>query len=956
MKNWRSDEEEIGAKSADHGSGLVRKRNVQINLLLLILSVVMISLWVETTYTEVSSEVEQRTVRSLNQSIVPMNMFFRSVLQRSDTIADRLREEAQRVTAPGAVLPMLPQVNPSRTDYHVLLQDNGEPVPGWRKIVMPPEEVVQDMIHQVRHGRSLALSLPYDDFGSRFASVLREIHLDDRPGYFLVQTFSVERLREIWNAMQLPYEHSVSLQLDTGQLWLEKNFNRELPGTRVPYDLTDIIRNNEFAEHTDYDGMERLITARPLQHMNLRLVIGVPAQEKQMIWENRYLVSVFFAIGACAIVMTVMGLGASSVNREITKREEAVIAMQDSQRRLQDIADAASDWFWELDSDFRFVYLSSRLVEVSGLEPDDYIGQTLTSFKEGYISDDLDRTLKSRLPFRDVVFEVRNRQGSIRVLRLSGQPVFTQHGIFSGYRGVGTDVTAEREAAKVLEAAQSRLFRAFESFTGGISLYNADDVLVSFNRRFAELFFPTMGYRLRPGMTFEEVLNLYILEAQDPRASRYNRLFKTYMLRHRGRMNQEIRMPDNVWLSITDHKTPEGDLFTVYTDITDYKRREKALLDLSQENQRLAAAVSATDSGVFIADMGQPGSPVVYQNPAFTRLTGYRPGEVQGFHNRFLLSDETINGVAEQRFQQVLGGSDHVTVDMLTARKDGSSFWTHLNLSRVGRHRGQGRYLVGILYDITENKNVERELTELKESAEIASRSKSEFLAMMSHELRTPLNAILGFSEIISEQMFGEVGDDRYVSYSRDIHSSGKHLLDLINDILDLSKAEAGKIDLFIEELDVVSILERCCSMLRGRANENSLTLTLESSVDQPGLVADERRLKQVLINLISNAVKFTPEGGSITVSARQTERGFELAVADTGIGIAEDDMEKAMIPFGQVDSSLARRHEGTGLGLPLSKRLVELHGAEFELESKLGKGTTARIVFPISALVNRAA
>ena len=144
--------------------------------------------------------------------------------------------------------------------------------------------------------------------------------------------------------------------------------------------------------------------------------------------------------------------------------------------------------------------------------------------------------------------------------------------------------------------------------------------------------------------------------------------------------------------------------------------------------------------------------------------------------------------------------------------------------------------------------------------------------------------------------------------------------------------------------------------MLRGRANENSLTLTLESSADQPGLVADERRLKQVLINLISNAVKFTPEGGSITVSARQTERGFELAVADTGIGIAEDDMEKAMIPFGQVDSSLARRHEGTGLGLPLSKRLVELHGAEFELESELGKGTTARIVFPISALVNRAA
>jgi two-component system, cell cycle sensor histidine kinase PleC len=238
--------------------------------------------------------------------------------------------------------------------------------------------------------------------------------------------------------------------------------------------------------------------------------------------------------------------------------------------------------------------------------------------------------------------------------------------------------------------------------------------------------------------------------------------------------------------------------------------------------------------------------------------------------------------------------------------------------------------------------------------AEKANRAKSEFLANMSHELRTPLNAIIGFSDILGKELFGPLGDDRYTDYVDDIHKSGKHLLAIINDILNLAKAESGKLSLEDREADLSACLYDCVKMCRVRAEARGIGLVLQAPDEPVMAMVDERLISQVMINLLSNAIKFTPEGGHVSVSLRAGSRdGIVIEVSDTGIGIAAEHIDRVMRPFEQVENSFARTHDGTGLGLPLSLKLTQLHGGQLTLESELGRGTTARVYLPASRLLN---
>jgi signal transduction histidine kinase len=241
-----------------------------------------------------------------------------------------------------------------------------------------------------------------------------------------------------------------------------------------------------------------------------------------------------------------------------------------------------------------------------------------------------------------------------------------------------------------------------------------------------------------------------------------------------------------------------------------------------------------------------------------------------------------------------------------------------------------------------------QELRLAKEEAEAANQAKSGFLATMSHELRTPLNAIIGFSEMMLREVLGSLGNEQYRSYVGDIYASGTHLLQIINDILDLSKAEAGKIDLSEDVFDLRDIMRSVGQLTAGRVHAAELTQSVDLPEDLPPLSGDERKTKQVLLNLITNSVKFTPAGGSIKVSARwAVGKGLAVTVADTGIGIPESDLERVLKPFEQVDSSLSRQHQGTGLGLPLVKAIMELHGGRLEMKSELGVGTEVTVIFP---------
>ena len=274
---------------------------------------------------------------------------------------------------------------------------------------------------------------------------------------------------------------------------------------------------------------------------------------------------------------------------------------------------------------------------------------------------------------------------------------------------------------------------------------------------------------------------------------------------------------------------------------------------------------------------------------------------------------------------------------------------------RVAPTKAGGALIMEI--DVTALKRRERELEIAKEEAERANRTRTQFMAQMSHELRTPLNSIIGFAEVIHDELYGELPSPKYKDFASDIRESGRHLLSIINDILDLSKGEAGQRTLNPEPVSVPEAVEASLKLVRQRAESIGVTLVNRIPGDLPALLSEDKLVRQMLINLVSNAVKFTEGGGTVTISAEiARDGGMNIVVEDTGIGIEHADIEKALMPFTQIDSDLSRQYEGTGLGLPLVDSLMKLHDGIFLLESTVGVGTKASLCFPAKAVIADAA
>jgi signal transduction histidine kinase len=256
--------------------------------------------------------------------------------------------------------------------------------------------------------------------------------------------------------------------------------------------------------------------------------------------------------------------------------------------------------------------------------------------------------------------------------------------------------------------------------------------------------------------------------------------------------------------------------------------------------------------------------------------------------------------------------------------------------------------IVSLYSDITQRKTAERRMAQARNQAELANRAKSEFLANMSHELRTPLNAIVGFADVVSNEVLGPMADKKYLEYIKDIHSSGLHLLSLINDVLDMAKIESGKIDLESERLSVSRVIKDTLLMVREQAQRRNIELVVSVSAADIFFIGDERALKQALLNIVSNAVKFSKDSGRVDVRAKYDGRnGLVLEVEDHGIGMSKEAIERALQPFEQADSSTTRTYGGTGLGLPIANGLAEAHGGTLTVESCEGEGTRVRILLP---------
>ncbi|MEM7046492.1 MAG: PAS domain-containing sensor histidine kinase [Pseudomonadota bacterium] len=292
-----------------------------------------------------------------------------------------------------------------------------------------------------------------------------------------------------------------------------------------------------------------------------------------------------------------------------------------------------------------------------------------------------------------------------------------------------------------------------------------------------------------------------------------------------------------------------------------------------------------------------------------------------------------------------LGESFDITARLI--HKDGKPRWArYVCLGSFDSKKGLYTW-EGLAMDVTRILQAREELIKDKEDAINAHRTKSDFLARMSHELRTPLNAIIGFSDLMMNEAFGPMGVDRYKEYAVDINNSGTHLLALINDILDMSKVESGKYVLNESSVDVRAALSAVVRQVLPLADKNNLPLKLEVAANIPRLKADDRLVRQIVLNMLSNAVKFTPKG-HVTVHARvDSANCIRISVKDTGIGMSEEQIQKALVPFGQVDSTLNRRHDGTGLGLALIQSFINLHGGRFDIRSTPGKGTEMTVRFP---------
>jgi two-component system cell cycle sensor histidine kinase PleC len=634
--------------------------------------------------------------------------------------------------------------------------------------------------------------------------------------------------------------------------------------------------------------------------------------------------------------------------------------------QLEHIAAASTDWTWAMDRALRFTYLSAKFKTAFGFPPSRVIGRT----REALISpeNDADQVarhladLRAQRPFRDFTYKSRRDDGRPIWVRLSGVPVFDEDGRFDGYRGVASDVTAQYMAEEAARGAQRQLIDLTDSIPGAVYQVRRD-------AHGLQMTFVSAGIEALYGVDKLAAYNVDNLLAQvhpDDAEMVHAEIEAAYAAQRNFQLEYRILVDGAVtWIRAQAVARVEAPGTVVWNGLlTDVSRLKAAESELRVQQDRYERAVRGSRDGVWDYDVAHD---AVYYSERCYELLGVSPEalgtDAESFVARVLPCDrarlrDTITGNIkhgtpydiEVRMQVGPAGAPSGGDDAADAR------WFRLRAETERDASGRAVRIAGTLSDIEELKSQERELIAAREKAELANKSKTEFLANMSHELRTPLNAVIGFAEVIEGQLLGEIGDPRYSAYAGDIRESGQHLLSLINDILDHAKIEAGRRELHEEWLRLGELIHGTVRLVRERAQDRGVELTVAPADQLPQVFADQRGLKQVLLNLMTNAIKFTPEGGRVAVRADADARGIWLEVADTGIGIASEDIDKAMAPFGQADNWLTREHEGTGLGLALCKQLAELHGGRLDLDSTPGEGTRVRVTLPAERLEQTAA
>lgn len=421
------------------------------------------------------------------------------------------------------------------------------------------------------------------------------------------------------------------------------------------------------------------------------------------------------------------------------------------------------------------------------------------------------------------------------------------------------------------------------------------------------------------------------------------------------RVATQIRCADETWrmvdLSFTMVRREENAGLHVVGTMSDVDAHLKAQAALQKTEAKYQDFWEHTAVGLY---QMAPDGRLLAANPTLVRMFDYKSDEEMT--NQITNMNNQMFVAASVRQEAILNLADYpsgASQQREARAKNGRIFWVDEQIRAVHDASGQVEYYEGSLTDITEQRSAEMALKEAMRLSDLANRSKTEFLANMSHELRTPLNSIIGFSEIIKDQVLGEIGNTQYLDYARDINDSGKNLLTIINTILDVARIEAGERQLDENLLDVSKLIDKVIFLMQNKIEASGHNVQVDIGKGLPKLLAEELAIKQILSNLLSNAIKFTPDAGLIRIQAvRETNGEFRLSVSDTGMGLNADELARIKTPFGQASGQFARSSSGPGLGLTLVHSLVRLHSGTFDLVSQKGIGTTASVILPASRMV----